>query len=288
MKSNRLRPPPAPGAAGRFARFTALVAAAAGDGERLLKACRHQRGRRHVHALRVASRRLQAYLQLASAVLPAAPRRAARRALADVLEALGRFRDATVQRALAGALVPDLEAAGELDRLLARRERRQRRAAVAALKRLRLRGSLQAAVAALGARVGRAGIDRRLDQGLRRVLLRDWERMVERWPREAADTAAFHRARVALKRYRYAVEALPAVLGRRHGLGMATLKQRQRQLGELHDDELLLARVTTWVARGKLPPSLWHALQPVVARRIARLRRACLAGPPAFVASGGI
>ena len=244
MKPDHSRLPPAPVTAGRFVRFTAFVAGAARDGERLLKACRAERGRRHVHALRVASRRLEACLHLAAPLVPRKTRRAARRALADVLAALGRFRDATVQCRLARALCAGLADYGELDRRLAQRERRERKAAMAALARVRFHRPLRAVLAALRARAGSAEIDSRLEAGLRRVLQRDGERMRKRWPRAAEDSAAFHRARVALKRYRYEIEALPSLLGGRRAPGTAALRLRQRQLGELHDDELLLARVT--------------------------------------------
>lgn len=286
MKPHHTHPSSITVASDRFARLTAVVAAAARDGERRLKACRAARGRRHVHALRVTARRLQACLRLASAVVPDEICRNARRALDDVLAALGRFRDATVQRQLGRELCAGFADYGELDRRLARREQRERTAAIAALKRAKLHGPMRAVVAALRRRAGTTDSERRLNAGLRAALRRDWERMAARWPRAMGEEAAFHRARVALKRYRYELEALPEVLGRKRPFGTAALRLRQRQLGELHDDELLLARVTKWVARGQLPPALRHALQPLVLRRAARLRRACLVGPPAFVSTG--
>jgi CHAD domain-containing protein len=240
-------PPPAPAAAlaTRLRRHgTALLAAAA--------AARQDPTPANVHRLRLATRRLQGLLELAAALLGPAAVVPLQRRLRRPFRRAGRVRDLQVAAALlrsrgpgdgdATALAGILEAA--VDRPLHRLRRALRRR-----RRDRLAAELAVIAAALGRQGNTPPARRRQATAIRRRLA-----ALAREARMAADAAvgapaapaapaALHRARLRLKRLRYALAAADGLAGLHAGPAIAPLRTVQRTLGRAADLAVLLALV---------------------------------------------
>jgi CHAD domain-containing protein len=95
--------------------------------------------------------------------------------------------------------------------------------------------------------------------------------LLERRWRRARSNAAWHRLRIAVKRFRYAVESfLPA----QHAVWGPLLKRLQDLLGEGHDLDVLRARILEFAQKQKLPATtrqLW--LCKIAQAREQRTRR---------------
>jgi CHAD domain-containing protein len=99
------------------------------------------------------------------------------------------------------------------------------------------------------------------------------------------DTAAQHRARVALKQYRYLVETLAAARGEPPAPLLRQLQRAQSALGALHDFELLRRRLEKFAARHGPAADWLRARLATLARHhqaLIRARPAFLAGMTAF------
>lgn len=264
------------------------------------RTCVRSGARQKVHSVRVAARRLDALLDLVGGVLPKPVVAAARAALREVLRAVGGLRDATVQRRevsrlllgefsdevkiprtlvkASGALVSKKDR-NRLQRVFRRREQRRRVESARALRSADPRDVL-AEVASRLKEPGRAGrLGTRWNVIVRAVVERAAAQVVARWPRDFDDPMEYHRARIAVKQYRYAMESAGR-LGLAVPRGVARLQAVQDRLGLLHDCELLQARLTKLVARKKIAPAVRHALGPVLAWRIDQLRPARSSRPP--------
>lgn len=194
-----------------------------------------------VHARRVALRRLRTALEVFGPVLPKRAKRV-RRALKGVFATLGPRRDADVALAALRALEPRLAAAdaagfrslvaaleadgasgGDLDADAAEHAREE---ALLVAARARDRNGTPAADAL------RAVASRRAAAVLAR--LHDLD---------AGDAEAAHDLRIAAKRLRYTLEAAAAGLGPAATEGAGVARELQDVLGELHDCDVLVARV---------------------------------------------
>ena len=214
------------------------------DHRRRLRQTRRRPDAARVHALRIGTRRLLARLELVRQLAPPAGLPRARRRLKRLLRATGAARDARVQLRLFERLTPGDTNPGcrKFHRRLRRRDRRLTRELAKALrthesgwhglKSRRLFRPLAEAGAALPAARTRA---LRLAAG----------RILERQPAaRTGDVRDRHRLRVALKKFRYLAETLPGPPA-----GLARLQRIQASLGDLHDFDLLLARLGQFAAR---------------------------------------
>lgn len=213
---------------------------------REITACREDLPRGAVHRLRVSSRRLLSFIQLAGALteLPRTAQRQASTALDALLDDLGPLRDAQnqrhrVKRTRSG---PGIDT---LDRHLKRRVKRRARRARHTLdtvtgKRLdraldRIREALAAPGASIAAGERRLRLAKAVDvtaAGVRKRLAR----------LDSAKPRSTHRLRIALRRFRYAVETASR-LAPAYGAGLATLRALQERLGRAHDAQALLQRL---------------------------------------------
>jgi CHAD domain-containing protein len=222
-------------------------------------------GGKAVHDLRVATRRLQAALDVFGMYLPASPRRRLDRRARAIRRRLGMRRNAWVM-------------VGLLRKLKKRLSKHERRFAA------RIEKQMKRALAGphlSGGRKGLPGIRKRLRAVVRAVADHadapaangpSRGQAVLRACREAraADPEALHRLRIAIKLYRYALEVLSDA--GRPGLGPAIGEARALQgaLGRLHDLDVLIE-----IVRRQAPASGGAALLRRLSRaRSARSRRA--------------
>jgi CHAD domain-containing protein len=219
-----------------------------------------------VHDLRVATRRLQEALDIFASVLPPRERDRLRRRSRRVRRRMAAVRDADVLidlvhglRSRAGA--SSAAALAPLERrLLARRERLRgalsaAREGAAPGRGLRVPGVLKRARALVGAtaaidgaRAARAA-DRALTARVREV------RVALRRARTGR-AAEMHRLRIAIKRYRYALETLEACGDRGLTTAVEAARELQGTLGRLHDLDVLIAEARLLGGAGAALPAL--------------------------------
>ena len=232
-----------------------------------------------IHDLRVATRRLQEVLDLFEPVLPRQERQRARRRARRIRHDFAEVRDADVLHALvrgmrAGISAEEKEAIAPLERRLRlkadhlRRELSSgdhhtprvagiRKRLEALLEHLEARPAEPSEVA----RAARVGLARRA-------------RELERARRRAASgrPLAAHRLRVAIKRWRYALEILDASSLGPFTEAIETARRLQEKLGALHDLDVLIALIGhethSRPLRARLTAKredLWKEARPLVA-----------------------
>jgi|CXWL01.1.fsa_nt_gi CHAD domain-containing protein len=235
--------------------------------KRLLRQCRRQPSGRNIHDLRIATRRLLAYLGLLRTVSSLRVLLRSQKKLKKLLRLTAPARDTRVQLRLLGRLARDQQHPGlrKIRRQLKARTRRLARELPAELKRCQ-------------PTVRRIPPDRfaSMPPITPGPLLRlKFNRLRERLrAARTGETSALHRARLTLKQLRYLVEI---ILPPSPGQALKPLEQLtaiQSALGELHDFDLLLRRLETYARRHK-PLAAW--LRPrhaALRRRRQALRRA--------------
>jgi CHAD domain-containing protein len=255
-----------------------------------------------IHDLRVATRRLQEVLDLFEPVLPREARERARRRARRIRHDFAELRDADVLYGLvrgmrAGSAADEKGAIAPIERRLRLKADRLRQAlaggdhgaARVAGIRKRLEALLEQleespAAPDLVARAARVGLARRA-------------RELEQARRRAASGRPLpaHRLRVAVKRWRYALEILDASsLGPFTG-AIEAARRVQEKLGALHDLDVLIALVGRGAGARPLRTrlaakrrDLWKEARPLVAaygdeaiRGLRGLPRPGAAAPPA-------
>jgi len=211
--------------------------------------CMKELTKRTVHRSRVQTRRLFTQLELLKGFVPAKELKEARRTLKRHHKLFRDIRDAHVQIALVDDVRGELPVAAAFGAWLRKRETRASRKARGAIKRVktkRLKGRIAAFEKELRERSKGASQGRDL-QELRDAIAQAFERVKDRERGvDAADPATIHRARVALKRYFYIVEALPAAMS-----GMSEQRRRAMQkcisrMGKIQDVEVLIAALQSF------------------------------------------
>ena len=96
--------------------------------------------------------------------------------------------------------------------------------------------------------------ERRLRAGINRALRSTLGRVEELYPRAASELDRLHRARIALKEYRYLTELLAPLATTKRAPKEALVLECQAVMGEIHDTEGLLERLERWSAKGRLTP----------------------------------
>jgi CHAD domain-containing protein len=223
---------------------------------RRLLAARARPQRAPVHALRVATRRLQALLGLLGPICADARDREIARSLRGTFKSCGRLRDLQVMRRTVAAAAsrhpPAAPFLAYIDRRLAKaRGRLEQRLAAAHPRRLgRQLNSLAVAVAAaLATPAARARaavhLARRLERTRRAV------RTAGRGS-SAADAKSLHRARIALKTRRYEVELLHSLAVGARATEVRQLQRHQDALGAITDRDRLLERLQAFARKHPL------------------------------------
>ncbi len=232
-----------------------------------------------VHDMRVASRRIRAALRIFEPCLVAP--RGLRRRVRKLAGALGDVRDLDVMAALLSHQRPDRLGAAERRRLedlvfaLGKdRERARRRLAQ------RLAGDRFRALARRLERLARhpevregpeadAPAGRGLDEAVTRLA-----EAIARQPamaEVAPDAEALHALRIAFKRLRYALEFHAGAGGLAYDTELAIARGMQDCLGELHDTDVLLARLAD--GGGAFAGPWPHLVRQLETARLALLRR---------------
>ncbi|HTW24799.1 MAG TPA: CHAD domain-containing protein [Candidatus Baltobacteraceae bacterium] len=192
-----------------------------------------------VHDLRVALRRCRTMAEALSEVSASSGWRKLKKGSRDVFHALGELRDTQVQR----GWIKKLGSAGDaarrhLLRLLAAEEKKQSQAAAQALdafdrkewKKLGRKLPAKASFFPSGSVV------------FQRLALAKLNEAVELYQqaRKRRSAVAWHRLRIGLKEFRYIVENF---LPERYEVWAGNLKSMQDQLGDVHDLDVLRARL---------------------------------------------
>jgi len=230
--------------------FHRALAKSWSDYEQCLRQCALGPSVRSVHELRAAARTLEAQLLVGQPALDGGLIRKTRRVVKKRLRALSALRDAQVQRERIYQLTGDGLLTDRFRKHLARRTRRLRRTAIKALSK----GRLQRRIPRLLNRLQKVPVDPDTDRRLRAALGRRLDAMARRamllQPRSSEDLAGLHSARIAWRKYRLAAAVFLPLLPASIRLKLRSMKRHQKLMGEIHDDDLLLAQVDRSEARG--------------------------------------
>jgi CHAD domain-containing protein len=196
-------------------------------------------GKRDVHDLRVALRRCRTMVEALSEVNPASGWRKVKKTSRKLFHALGDVRDSQVQRDWVKKLGPPSEPVRKyMLRLLSREGKKHRKTAAAALeafdqkewKRLRRKLQPKSDFFPSGSVVFQRLAVERLNEA---ATLHDQAR-------KKRSGLAWHQSRIGLKQFRYVVENF---LPERYEAWSADLKKLQDQLGDVHDIDVLRAKL---------------------------------------------
>ena len=237
---------------------------------RCQRRCRHD----SVHDLRVATRRLLAHLDLLRVLINHEALDKSRRILTARLGFFAELRDTQVQL---DHVTRQIRAFPELQPLRDALEKSERRAIEAAADALaqdrnhKLRQHFTVVTSRLAVAVAEPGAGRRQALAIREALQSRFQQVVQRQQRAAAATDGIHRVRVAMKKYRYLLEALQPILRRFSPSRFQRLVTFQDVTGELHDIEVLLARLGAMVKKEKLDAWRTHRFRELLTRRHAAL-----------------
>jgi CHAD domain-containing protein len=229
-----------------------------------LQRCAAQPKAKRVHALRVATRRLQSVLELSAAV-GAGPKAGLSRQLEQLLSTLSPLRDAHVARRTLEALPAEQVGGGKLAALVAKQERARKLKAktrLSAFDTAYFERQVAAVTQALETNGAPAAAEGEIEAALRSKLARRG-RKIERQRRaaSAAHPKSLHRLRLTLKSYRYALDAIGPVLSpnaREVAHGIAAL---QAQLGTAHDAHALAKTARAFAKRHSSLKDLARSLE---------------------------
>jgi len=197
-----------------------------------------------VHDLRIATRRLLAQLELLQPLVPDRILRKVRRGLKKQLRATALLRDAQVQLLRVRALLPEHPELEPACRHLEGNEGCLRRLARRNLKgggKLRRRLKAAGKRAESGLRAPNAIL--RYRASVRAAIRRASLRLEEFRRSPPRDSAGIHRLRIALRKFRYLVESLPAGLTLLKPEEIRLIRTHLDLMGEIHDLDLLIVRL---------------------------------------------
>jgi CHAD domain-containing protein len=235
------------------ARSVRLVQAESRNYLRRLRAARARPQRAPVHALRVATRRLQALLDLLRPIGADAQDREFERSLRRIFKDCGHLRDLQVMRrnvAAATDRYPETAAfLVYLDQRLAKARGRLQHRLKAAHPR-RLRRHLDALAVALAGTLAQPSVRARAGARLAQRLQHTRRGMrAARRRIGATDARALHRTRIALKACRYEAELLGSLGIGARATEVRQLQRRQDALGAITDRDRLLEQLRSFARR---------------------------------------
>jgi CHAD domain-containing protein len=212
-----------------------------------LRQCRRKHSAEAVHEFRVASRRLMSQVTLLGGLLPGRQSHRAHALLKRQLRSLGELRDNHV---LQTVLKQQASRFPEVFALLGHLERAERRLIAKATRKIeafkprKLEHIVQGVLEVLTSQAGHA----RREERVRKIVLRQADQAfaevtARRRAIDFADLGTIHRTRVAFKRFRYILEALPPELSGFTPRELRALAWYQRRMGILQD----LVVMTAWI-----------------------------------------
>jgi CHAD domain-containing protein len=205
--------------------------------EQAREKCRRSWKEKNVHQLRLSARHSLPVIELLRAIRPQdALWSLTYHALRDLLKVLGPLRDAQVRRLRLEGMEPRDRA---INFLIARSEREEARARPSARTAVKLFKELPMDV--LKGEQGDQLLPPDTGKAIRAVLDHRRRRLWQRWAatRQQLPTT-LHKARVALKRYRYLLEALGPCLTATQRRSLPRFKHVQDTIGRWHDDQLFI------------------------------------------------
>jgi CHAD domain-containing protein len=231
-----------------------------------------------IHDFRVAARRLLARIELAGAVLEGESARPARKRVKKGLKKMGPLRDLHVQlETLDG--VP----ANAAVRAFKQRLKTQVNQAVPDVKhylrdenRLRVKDRIAALKAEME---GRREVldDNVIRQSIEGSIAARREAYIQACHAFETDSSTLHAMRIALKKYRYVVEAGEALIGESSGKTLRNMRASQTLMGETRDIEILMSELKRWAASENRQPEAVSILNGLARRRkslIAKIAKA--------------
>jgi len=207
-----------------------------------LQRCAAQPKGKRVHALRVATRRLQSVLELSAAV-GASPKAGLSQQLERLLSTLSPLRDAHVARRTLEALPAEQVGLGKLVALVAKQERARKLKAktrLSAFDTAYFERQVAAVTQSLDVSDATPVPEGEIEAALRGKLARRGSK-IERQRRavSAAHPKSLHRLRLTLKSYRYALDAIGPVVSPNAREIAQSIAALQDQLGTAHDAHAL-------------------------------------------------
>jgi CHAD domain-containing protein len=267
-------------------RTTKAIAVADGDLSTLLVSALNERWRKYlkqlkrsqkkssektIHDLRVATRRLISFLDIAMTVVQDDRLRKLRRSLKKRFDALSLLRDVQVQLLSIQEMLsafPQLEAfrtvlmlrEQRLRKLIDKQVKKRQSAAVAKVMRAaRKKIQLQFEAPAMRS-AGLTAITGAVGAAFARAV--DLRRSVK-----PANTKSIHRLRVAFKRFRYMVEVLEPILVGVNDAQFKAMNAYQTRMGNIQDTEVLIAQLERYAQRrSRAPRNVRRGRRP--ARRV--------------------
>jgi CHAD domain-containing protein len=201
-----------------------------------------------IHDLRVATRRMQEALRMFAPLLPEEPRERVRRRARRIRRQFTDLRDADVLARLVQQLAAD---AGEENRAAILALGRQLTAKAARLRRGMARPTGGAPHVA-GFRKRLRGLLEKAPAGDRRALVRAGRQSLQERAHELRQALArakrgaplpLHRARIAVKRWRYGLELAQATRIASCAKAIEEAQAMQDRLGSIHDLDVLIGRI---------------------------------------------
>jgi len=196
----------------------------------------------------------------------------AREALAGQFKVMGALRDTQVQVEEVEAMALPKARRKALRRALRKRERRLG-AEVLDASSSSMAQEIRRVCGALASAPSDAASNSRLRSCINRVLRDALLRAKRLRPRSPSGLGRLHRARIALKRLRYLTELVrPAAPDAARALSKR-LADCQTLMGDIHDAEVLMARLEKWEAKGRIAGRELREARAPLARRYGALAR---------------
>ena len=222
---------------------------------------------RGLHDLRVETRRQLALVALGE---PGADSDRARRLLKRCLRDTAKLRDTEVILSIVDQLLPEYPELKHFRRRLMRQKRGGTEKTQCRLKRRK--GKLSRRVTAIAAAMDRPSKKQHSVAGMAHRVSEAADNVRELSGAADRGEAKLHRARVALKRLRYLVEALGQVLPRAAAARLDALRRAQRAMGEATDLDVLADRLRKYTARRPRERRRLRRATSAIARRRRRIR----------------
>ena len=207
-----------------------------------------------VHQLRVKTRRLLAFVDLADPLLAGKVADGISRLIKEPFKTSGRLRDAQVMRDDVEGRLRRFPGAKRFRKELWRREKRLRRQLERNFRRTRLKPlkrrmdalgkELRAAAGKMGGRRALACLVSGVDRAFAGVVTR------QRGP-SASRPQALHRTRIAFKKFRYMAEQLRPLIPQKAGVPPGKLRSYQKLMGDIQDCETLMAALDKFMRQEK-------------------------------------